>query len=139
MSNKRVNPFKVKIHLLECEVEEKDLKISDLEAKLAEKEKEIVKLKDFESDWKRWHKLAFEYNEEINKDKKIIFNLKQDLENKNQEKIEFCIEQLEKLASNSVILEGMFLEGGHYLHQKRYNVVGKGDIENLIKQLKEGK
>lgn len=57
----------------------------------------------------------------------------------NQDKTEFAIEQLEKLANNSVILEGMFLEGGHYLHQKRYNVVGKGDIENLIKELKEKK
>ena len=55
-----------------------------------------------------------------------------------QDKTKFAIEQLEKLASNSVILEGMFLEGEHYLHQKRYNVVGKGDIENLIKELKEG-
>ena len=61
------------------------------------------------------------------------------VQNHDQDKIQFCIEQLEKLANNSVILEGMFLEGGHYLHQKRYNVVGKGDIENLIKQLKEGK
>ena len=36
MSNKRVNPFKLKLHLLECEADEKDKKISDLEAKLAE-------------------------------------------------------------------------------------------------------
>ena len=34
MSNKRVNPFKLKLHLLECEADEKDKKISDLEAKL---------------------------------------------------------------------------------------------------------
>lgn len=36
MSNKRVNPFKLKLHLLECEADEKDKKISDLEARLAE-------------------------------------------------------------------------------------------------------
>ena len=39
MSNKRVNPFKLKLHLLECEADEKDKKISDLEAKLAELQK----------------------------------------------------------------------------------------------------
>lgn len=36
---KRVNPFKLKLHLLECEADEKDKKISDLEAKLAKSEK----------------------------------------------------------------------------------------------------
>ena len=42
MSNKRVNPFKLKLHLLECEADEKDKKISDLEAKLKESEKKFI-------------------------------------------------------------------------------------------------
>ena len=42
MSNKRVNPFKLKLHLLECEADEKDKKISDLETKLAESEKKFI-------------------------------------------------------------------------------------------------
>lgn len=42
MSNKRVNPFKLKLHLLECEADEKDKKISDLETKLAESEKQFI-------------------------------------------------------------------------------------------------
>lgn len=42
MSNKRVNPFKLKLHLLECEADEKDKKISDLEARLAESEKKFI-------------------------------------------------------------------------------------------------
>lgn len=40
-----VNPFRVRIHLLECESEAKDLKIKDLEAKLAESEEAIKYLK----------------------------------------------------------------------------------------------
>ncbi len=42
MSNKRVNPFKLKLHLLECETDEKDKKISDLEAKLKESENQFI-------------------------------------------------------------------------------------------------
>lgn len=46
MSNKRVNPFKLKLHLLECEADEKDKKISDLEARLAESEKKFIVAND---------------------------------------------------------------------------------------------
>ena len=46
MSNKRVNPFKLKLHLLECEADEKDKKISDLETKLAESEHRNKQLVD---------------------------------------------------------------------------------------------
>lgn len=46
MSNKRVNPFKLKLHLLECEADEKDKKISDLEARLAESEHRNEQLVD---------------------------------------------------------------------------------------------
>ena len=50
MSNKRVNPFKLKLHLLECEADEKDKKISDLEARLAESEADKKALiSDYES------------------------------------------------------------------------------------------
>lgn len=46
MSNKRVNPFKLKLHLLECEADEKDKKISDLEARLKESESKRKSLEE---------------------------------------------------------------------------------------------
>lgn len=82
---------------LKNDVSRRNGEILELKQQLAEKEKEIIKLKDFESDWHRWHKLAFDYNEEINKDKRIIFNLKQKIEKHNQAKTDLAIEQLEKL------------------------------------------
>lgn len=56
MSNKRVNPFKLKLHLLECEADEKDKKIADLEAKLADSEKlkELYRLQDNDHHSKLW-------------------------------------------------------------------------------------
>lgn len=62
MSNKRVNPFKLKLHLLECEADEKDQKISDLEARLAENKEQLIDM-----------------NEKSNKIKKESYYLKQQL------------------------------------------------------------
>ena len=61
---------------------------------LEELAKELRILKDYKSDWSRWHKLAFEYNEEINVDKKIIFNLKQE-----NEKLQYRWEELKKFVN----------------------------------------
>ena len=73
MSNKRVNPFKVKIHLLECEVEEKDLKIADLEVKLAEKEKEIDNLYNRLNSKQKFYEMGLEkdYKEYLSRLNKI--------------------------------------------------------------------
>lgn len=64
---------------------------------LEELAKELRILKDYKSDWERWHKLAFEYNEEINADKKIIFNLKQE-----NEKLQYRWEKLKEWVENKM-------------------------------------
>lgn len=111
-------------------------KIANLETKLAEKDKQLhYKTAECEK-WQRDYENCSKLEKTISKERQYCLDNWRVSE---QDKIKFCIEQLEKLVSNSVILEGMFLEGGHYLHQKKYNVVGKGDIENLIKELKKGK
>ena len=133
MSNKRVNPFKLKLHLLECEADEKDKKISDLEAKLAESEKQRQHLKDWldneiltSVDSESYYATINEYEEEVKKLKQRLEEseselvlakntsintnkmeilhlqieneeLKQQLAEKDQDKISFAIEQLEKV------------------------------------------
>lgn len=59
-------------------------KVDRLEQQLQAKDEEIArqtKLKcEYKEDCLRWQKLSFDYNNEINKQAKQIFNLKQDLE-----------------------------------------------------------
>lgn len=178
MSNKRVNPFRVKIHLLECENEQKDLKIAELEAKLAEmtekynacqearkleiefnqqdkaelkqqlaeKEKEIGRLKLLVD--------SFDELKQYDKDADLILlNAKTCymdghelvVKTDNQDKISFCIEQLEKvkeLAHNHIkeIANDLSEEDDERLNQK-HTIHGLAtaitDIDNQIKELKE--
>ena len=81
MSNKRVNPFKLKLHLLECEADEKDKKISNLEARLAESKEQLIAM-----------------NEKSNKIKKESFYLKQQLAEK--DKYTYTGEEVGKIEQN---------------------------------------
>lgn len=56
----------------------------------------------------------------------------------NQDKIEFVIAELEKLLEKTQILDVLH-QSGHYINQKKVNVVFKGTIDQRIKELKEGK
>ena len=87
MSNKRVNPFKVKIHLLECEVEELQLKLADAEKHIDNLEvqlREQYQLVD-EKD-KQIEKLNKRIKKQVDNSYKIIQNCK-----------ELQIEELEKV------------------------------------------
>lgn len=187
MSNKRVNPFKLKLHLLECEADEKDKKISDLEARLAESEKQRQHLKDWldneiltSVDSESYYATINEYEEEVKKLKQRLEEseselvlakntsintnkmeilhlqieneeLKQQLsekdeelkyyetllkrqcsECKDQDKISFAIEQLEKVLA--------LIHNAVNIDSPEYDLVGLYDaVSNQIKQLKEMK
>ena len=201
MSNKRVNPFKLKLHLLECEADEKDKKISDLEAKLAESEKQRQHLKDWldneiltSVDSESYYATINEYEEEVKKLKQRLEEseselvlakntsintnkmeilhlqieneeLKQQLAEKdeeiayltkqvkkfnneaqkyfedaycndfhNQDKISFCIEQLEKVKETTECILDNALKNSS-LNQSYYDRL-LDEIDNQIKQLK---
>lgn len=119
MSNKRVNPFKLKLHLLECEADEKDKKISDLEAKLAEMTKKYElascptgglvdrvrnleqQLAEKETDLSlarnEINTLKHNLNVSQEHDKVVCEQYFEKCKETNQDKISFCIEQLEKV------------------------------------------
>ena len=69
--------------MLECEADEKDKKISDLEAKLAESKEQLIAM-----------------NEKSNKIKKESYYLKQQLAEKEKEnnELEFIVEEIEQFA-----------------------------------------
>lgn len=110
MSNKKVNPFKLKMHLLECENEEKDKQISDLKSQLAEKDKEIESLKlerDNAVSCANMFKVAI-------------------IENQNQKSIEQLEEVKESLIQNADEI------GEEY--KEDYFMISLGNVKSIIDQ-----
>lgn len=138
MSNKRVNPFKLKLHLLECEADEKDKKISDLEARLAEKEKENNELEFIVEEieqfaWEQLNNDNFDkykaYDEMYTKIKQLTKN--SPYEKQHQDKISFAVEQLDKVLA--------LIHNAVNIDSPEYDLVGLYDaVSNQIKQLKGG-
>lgn len=96
---------------------EKDQKITDLEAKLAEKEKER------HEEWKTGKEWKWEWQK-----------VNQKLEKADQEKISFCIEQLEKVKEKAIKPKDY---GWCDKYKDCWDIVM--EIDNQIKQLKEMK
>ena len=94
---------------------------ADLEAKLAEKERQLKLAEEL------LIKQEKEYDEQLEKQTKIYYK---HLKEKDQDKISFAIEQLEKVKENI-----------HYLLSFDYNLLSKVNeqFDNQIKQLKEMK
>ena len=89
--------------------------IEELKQQLAEKEKEILNISEY------FGKVTFELRELCNK--------------KDQDKISFCIEQLEKVKCETRHLAGLTREETFFVHYDTFRIF----IDNQIKQLKEGK
>ena len=120
MSNKTVNPFKVKIHLLECELEEKDLKISELEAKLAESEKHR----------KEAYKEGL-LQKQFDKDAEIM-QLKQQLAEKEKE--------IEKISFQyNTVKEARKLEASFRREDIKQQAVIVGDLEKKVDKANQDK
>lgn len=121
------------------EYEEITNKLSDLESKLAEKEKELEIIKNLKSKevGKALSCVIEKLTDVIGQNLDTTTTILDFFQKQDQDKISFAVEQLEKLLSKSVVLEGMFLEGKHYLNQRKFNVVDKSKIEEQIKDLKE--
>ena len=157
MSNKRVNPFKLKLHLLECEADEKDKKISDLEARLAESEHRNEQLVDalngevfinykLPMENAQLKQQLAEKKKEISEYVKIVDDLHKQLSDKcdfcdkthRQNKISFAIQQLEKVKKefNERKLEYITMETKTHIYGLRIDRINEL-IDNQIKQLKE--
>lgn len=108
------------------EYQQKDQQIADLETKLAEKERQLKLAEEL------LIKQEKEYDEQLEKQSKIHYR---HLKEKNQDKISFCIERLEKVKE-------LLLEKCGETYSKTYCGIDE-DIEeiigNQINELKGGK
>lgn len=88
-------------------------KVDRLEQQLQAKDEEIArqtKLKcEYKEDCLRWQKLSFDYNNEINKQAKQIFNLKQDLETNTHQVCEKIRKECGELTNEDGIFKAYFV------------------------------
>ena len=148
MSNKRVNPFKVKIHLLECEIEELKQQLAKKEELLEESEE----CKEFNAEmWTRFANKCKDLTKQLAEKEKEIKDIKDHQKDLclrcgglthieyEQDKILFAVEQLDllykTLTTESVwraFKKGWWLDNGECKQLRQ-------TIDNQIKQLKKGK
>lgn len=117
-------------------LEEKDQQIADLEAKLAEKDKEIEKLKKFDDLNKTFFDLFRTAFKEPDKVDDLFNILKTIQEKQDQDKISFALEQLEKVKEkiNDCPITD-YDTNKHFV--KMYQSDAIRQLDNQIKQLKE--
>ena len=121
------------------EYQQKDRQLADLETKLAEKDKEIISLEcvisEIHNDIKELQEFKIGEDEYDLTDSDTRFSLECELLNKEQDKISFCIERLEKVKE-------LLLEKCGETYSKTYCGIDE-DIEeiigNQINELKGGK
>ena len=115
------------------DVEQKD-KIADLEAKLAEKNKEIEQLKKFDDLNKTFFDLFRTAFKEPNKVDDLLNTLKTMQEKQDQDKISFAVEQLEKvLPSIKATIE--LAENRHQM-KDQVDIIIYNQINELKKEMK---
>lgn len=110
-------------------------KYFELKQQLAEKDKEIEQLRKFDDLNKTFFNLFRTAFKEPDKVDDLFNTLKTIQEKQDQDKISFCIEQLEKV-KNYMITDEKDMFGANYLMKSAYVLEF---IDNQIKQLKEGK
>ena len=119
-------------------------KVEELKQQLAEKEKELTRLK---KNWNNSRTQQRRLYTELNKKYRDlveddyykgweIMGLNMDIENLNQDKISFCIEQLEKVKER---VKNIKFHGLQLGVQQLIKVSVFYEIDNQIKQLKEMK
>lgn len=112
--------------------DDKDRQIADLEAKLAEKDKEIETIKDT-------HIYRFYLHEDKVQD---VYMTDVMLKVFNQDKISFCIEQLEKVKDSFFdIANGWWLcfrDGTQYMTHNELEGCVREIFDNQIEELKRG-